>query len=249
MIVGRPLISVDEVTSTMDLAVRLATTGATSGTTVLAGHQTAGRGRAGRRWETVPRSSILMSFVAHTQRPHNVLGALSLLLGLAVAETVDDFTGEIATIKWPNDLLILGRKIAGILVVSKTSPADRSLVLICGIGLNVNTEASALPETGTSISLASGVPCGVGDVLPTLLDILTTTMNRFEQGDTDELWRRVEARLAFRGEMVSVQDGPRTHRGTLQGVSSTGLLELELSSGEEVTLAAGDLTRGPVAVP
>ncbi len=249
MIVGRPLIRVDEVTSTMDLAVRLATSGATSGTTVLAGHQTAGRGRAGRRWETVPRSSILMSFVAHTQRPHNVLGALSLLLGLAVADTVDTFTGEMAMIKWPNDVLVEGRKIAGILVVTKASPGERTLCLICGIGLNVNDGPSRLPDTATSLAIASGKTHALDDVLSALLDNLTNTMNRFEARDTDESWRHVEARLAFRGEMVRVEDGHRTHQGILRGVSSAGLLELDLSSGEKVTLAAGDLTRGPVAVP
>jgi len=154
-----------------------------------------------------------------------------------------------AMIKWPNDVLVEGRKIAGILVVTKASPGERTLCLICGIGLNVNDGPSRLPDTATSLAIASGKTHALDDVLSALLDNLTNTMNRFEARDTDELWRHVELRLAFRGEMVRVEDGHRTHRGILRGVTSAGLLTLQLPSEETVSVAAGDLTRGPVMMP
>ncbi len=246
MIVGRPLIRLAETGSTMELASRLATTGATSGTAVLAGHQTAGRGRAGRTWATEPDTSILLSFVAHTRRQRPEFGALSLLLGLAVSETVDHCTGARSAIKWPNDVLVEGRKIAGILVVSKALPHRDDLCLIAGIGLNVYDPASRLPDTATSIATVAATLPSFDDVLSTLLGNLTVVMNHFETGVTGELWREIGRRLAFLGEMVRIKDSPRTCDGILQGVSDGGLLELQLPSGEIISVAAGDLTRGPV---
>lgn len=248
MIVARPLIRLAETGSTMELASRLAAEGATTGTAVLAGHQTAGRGRAGRKWATVPDSSILLSFVAHTRRHRRELGALSLLLGLAVSQTVDRCTGATSAIKWPNDVLVGGRKIAGILVVSKALPRRDDLCLIAGIGLNVYDPASQLPETATSIATVAAMSPSFDVVLSTLLENLTVVMDRFETGDTGELWREIGHRLAFLGEMVRIEDGPRTHEGILRGVSDSGLLKLELPSGEIVTVAAGDVTRGPVTI-
>ena len=246
MIVGRPLIRLTETGSTMDLASRLADAGATSGTTVLAGHQTAGRGRAGRVWTTAPDTSILMSFVAHTRRPRHELGALSLLLGLAVSQTVDHRTGATSAIKWPNDVLVGGRKIAGILVLSKALHHRDVLCLIAGIGLNVYDPSSQLPDTATSITTMAATPPSFDVVLSTLLRNLTVVVDRFETGDTGELWREIGDRLAYRGEMVRLEDGPRTCEGIMKGVSRAGLLELQLPSGEIISVAAGDLTRGPV---
>lgn len=249
MIVGRPLIRLAEIGSTMDLASQLADRGATAGTTVLAGHQTAGRGRAGRSWATAPDSSILMSFIAHTRRERQDLGALSLLLGLAVSRTVDHLTGATSSIKWPNDVLVRGRKIAGILPVSRALPHRDDLCLIVGLGLNVNADASQLPGTATSTAMVSARSHSFGDVLAVLLGNLTMVMDRFDTGDTGELWHEVDVRLAFRGEVVRIEDGPRIYDGILRGVSISGQLQLELASGGSMAVAAGDLTRGPVPIP
>jgi len=246
MIVGCPLIRLSETGSTMELASRLAAEGATSGTVVLAGHQTAGRGRAGRTWATEPDTSILLSFVAHTRRPRDELGALSLLLGLAVSRTVDHCTGATSAIKWPNDVLVGGRKIAGILAVSKGLAHREDLCLIAGIGLNVNDRTADLPDTGTSLAIVTGATHALEDILNVLLSNLTVVVDQFETGETGELWPEIGHRLAFRGETVRIEDGPRTCEGILQGASDGGLLELQLPSGEIISVAAGDLTRGPV---
>lgn len=248
MILGRPLIRLDQTGSTMDLASQLANHGAKVGTTVLAGHQTAGRGRAGRTWATAPDTSILMSFIAHTRRRHHELGALSLLLGLAVSKTVDRYTGMASAIKWPNDVLVGGRKIAGILPVSRALPDRDDLCLIIGIGLNVNAGASQLPETGTSMAMISATSHSFDDVLAALLDNLAMVMDRFDTGDAGELWHEANLRLAFRGERVRIEDAGRIIDGVLRGITPAGLLELELESGRILTVASGDLTRGPVTI-
>lgn len=232
----------------MDLASELASQGASSGTTVLAGHQTAGRGRADRTWATAPGSAILMSFLAHTQRRQRDLGPLSLLLGLAVSRTVDDCTGARSTIKWPNDVLVEGRKIAGILVVSKVLHHREDLCLIAGIGLNVNDDRTQLPVMATSIAIVAASHQSFDDVLTTLLGNLTTILECFEAGDIGALWQDVGLRLAFRNEAVRIEDGARMYLGRLHGVTDGGLLELELASGGIITVAAGDLARGPVTI-
>lgn len=232
----------------MDLASRLAADGAMPGTTVLAGHQTGGRGRAGRTWATSANMSILMSFVTHTLRQRHEIGALSLLLALAVSRTVDRYAGGVSAIKWPNDVLVDGLKIAGVLAMSTSLPNRDELCLIIGIGLNVNDIASSLPPTATSLADASHALHSLDDVFGTLASNLTDVTERFESGDIEEPWRHVADRLAYRGEPVRVEDGPRTHEGVLHGVAPDGLLELQLPSGAIVEVAAGDLTRGPVAM-
>lgn len=249
MIVGRPLIRLAETASTMDLASRLANEGALSGTAVLAGHQTAGRGRAGRTWATAPGSSILMSFVAHTHRQRDELGPLSLLLGLAVSRTVDHCTGARSTLKWPNDVLVEGRKVAGILVVSKVLRDRDDRCLIAGIGLNVNGDRTQLPDTATSLAMVAGTHPSFDDVLSTLLGNLTIVMECFGAGDIGALWEEVGLRLAFRNEAVRIEDGARTYEGRLQGVTDGGLLKLELPTGPVIAVAAGDLMRGPMLLP
>ena len=243
-IVGRPLIRIRETTSTMELAGELAQLSATAGTAVLAGHQTSGRGRTGHAWTAPPGSSILMSFIAYPTRPRAELGMLSLLFGLTVAETVETCGVGPAAIKWPNDVLVDGRKIAGILVATRESPGVKNLSVIAGIGLNVNIEASDLPELATSMTIESG-PQTMDAVFLELCDRLTTTLRQFDRGPEYELRDRLDSRLAYRGECVTVEDGPRKVSGRIQGLAGNGALILVSATGEEVHIVAGDVTRGP----
>jgi BirA family transcriptional regulator, biotin operon repressor / biotin---[acetyl-CoA-carboxylase] ligase len=245
MTIGRPLIRVAETTSTMDLAMQFALRGASSGTVVLAGHQTSGRGRSGRAWDAPPWSSLLLSIISHSARDPRSLGLLSLLLGVAVADTVHAMTGQAPSIKWPNDVLVNGRKIAGILVLNKALPGLNGPCLITGIGLNVNTSASDLPETGTSLAIETGHAPGLDDVLGILLANLSEIVDRFERDDTAQLMARVNHLLAYRGELVFVEDGARVLEGRIQGVDFLGALILETTAGETLRVVAGELTRGP----
>lgn len=228
----------------MEIAGEMARLGAPAGTTVLAGSQLAGRGRTGRPWSAPPGSSILMSFIAWPARPRDELGVLSLLFGLAVADTVEALGAEPATIKWPNDVLVNGRKVAGILVTSGMQRGGQRPALITGIGMNVNTVAADLPELATSIAIEAG-PQDLDVVLLVLCDHLTTTLRMFEQGLETELRERFEAQLAFRDELVTLEDGPRTVTGRIRGTAANGALILESETGGAVHVVAGELTRGP----
>jgi BirA family biotin operon repressor/biotin-[acetyl-CoA-carboxylase] ligase len=229
----------------MDLAWQLALHGATPGTAVLAGHQESGRGRSGRSWTAPPWSSLLLSFITHSARDPQSLGALSLLLGVAVADTVVAVSGQEPAIKWPNDVLVDGRKIAGILVVNKAIPGRADRCLIAGIGLNVNVAANDLPDSATSLAIETGRQLDLDNVLANLLESLTTVVDQFARNGAGPLIGQVNDRLAFRDEVVSVLDGPRVHEGRVRGVDPAGALILVTAPGTSVRIVAGEVTRGP----
>lgn len=241
--IGRPLIRLDSVSSTMDVARELLAQGANPGTAVLAGYQTAGRGRANRSWETPPWSAVMVSFITANQRPPSEIGVLSLLWGWAVGETVESFADAVASIKWPNDVLVEGKKITGILTTNSVWPGGQRQVT--GIGLNVSSTAADLPPTGTSLALLTGTAPSIDEVLETLFANLNQALEFAADDTTNHLATLVEPRLAFRGEAVAVQDGERHLSGTLDGLESDGALRLLGPDHRPVRIVAGDLTRGP----
>jgi BirA family biotin operon repressor/biotin-[acetyl-CoA-carboxylase] ligase len=160
-----------------------------------------------------------------------------------VAETVDAFVGERATIKWPNDVLVDGKKIAGILTTNSLGPNGQAQ--ITGIGLNVSTTATDLPSTGTSLAVLTGSAPHLDEVLETLFVHLNQALVLANDLDKHYLATLVEPRLAFQGEEVTVQDGGRAVTGTLAGLDVDGALRLSQPDGSTARIVAGDLTRGP----
>lgn len=236
----------DVLGSTMDEAALLAQRGAPSGTVVVARHQTAGRGRAGRSWIAPPDAALQMTALLRVERPPRSLGVLPLLVGVAVARAIETLApGLTCTLKWPNDVLISGRKVGGILLTSKVQ-GDQTTLLI-GIGVNVLGEHDALPEGATSVAAEAGLAAaiGPGDLLPLVLDELGAVYDRFRRGDWDgdlDEWR---SRASFLNERVQIADAGRTLTGTFVGVDWGGALLLRLADGSIQRIVAGDLTRGP----
>lgn len=242
--IGRPVIRVSETGSTMDLAAGLADRGASSGTVVLAGHQTAGRGRAGREWRDEPWSSILMSFLHVSSRPQSSLGLLAPAVGLAVAKAIEPWLAGAPSVKWPNDVLIGDRKIAGVLTSVRLRP-DGCTRVICGIGLNVRNEPDTLPKTATSLVIESGREIDLQSVFDSLIEELSGIVTRFENGDDDRIAADLTDRLAWRGQPVAVADADRTHAGILDRIARDGSLILVDDRDSPLRIVAGDLTRGP----
>lgn len=229
----------------MDVLRGLASEGATPGTTVLAGFQSAGRGRLDRQWVAPPWSSVLMSFLTRSRHGAESLGLLSLVWGVAVARTVEAFTNTSATIKWPNDVQVDGRKIAGILVLNTAVRGAREYRQVTGIGLNCLTDRADLPETGTSLKLETAAEVQYEEVLKRLLIEVNSAFARYEAGDILDLVREVEQRLAYRGEEVTIQDGDRLLDGVVRGIHPSGALQMEMANGQTRSVVAGELTRGP----
>ncbi|MCD6507230.1 biotin--[acetyl-CoA-carboxylase] ligase [Candidatus Poribacteria bacterium] len=145
--------------STNDDAIRLARSGMPEGTLILADYQTNGRGRLGRRWVAPPGTSVLMSLILRPILPLEKIGALNLAASVAVAMTVSKMIGMKAMIKWPNDILVKGRKVAGILIETGLDLSGRPFSAL-GIGINVNMSEDDFPidirPKATSLSELAG---------------------------------------------------------------------------------------------
>lgn len=158
----------------MEVAHQLAADGATEGTLVWASRQAQGRGRLGRTWES-PEGGAYFSLILRSTRPPVDIPQLSLVAGLSAAEAIQQTTGLFPSIRWPNDVLLNGLKVAGILTETRSSSntlsAIRStLYAVIGIGINVTTRTEDLPDTATSLlanlsqpsPLASATGCATG---------------------------------------------------------------------------------------
>jgi BirA family biotin operon repressor/biotin-[acetyl-CoA-carboxylase] ligase len=215
--------------STNERAKELADAGAPHGTVVTADEQTAGRGRQGRSWVAPPGSAILMSAVV---RELESMPMLPLAAALAVADAAEASAPVRCEIKWPNDVWIERRKLAGILVEGR--PAAGWAVV--GIGLNVLTPRDAFPpelrETATSLAAASDTRPSVAQTLGTLLDALDARLEA-EPADTLSAWRE---RDALRGERISWGEG----EGVAAGIDDAGSLLVDTDAGR-VTLGAGEV--------
>jgi BirA family biotin operon repressor/biotin-[acetyl-CoA-carboxylase] ligase len=221
---GRPRLHLRATTSTNDRARELAAAGAPHGALVTAGRQSAGRGRQGRTWSAPAGSALLLSLVLR-----ELPALLPLLAGLAVAEV----SGPAARVKWPNDVVVEGRKVGGILVEAR--PQEGWAVL--GIGLNVALRVEDLPPelhaTAGTLGLAPG------DLEPTLERLLRALERALGLSAAAAL-DAYRARDALRGREVAWAEG----RGRAAGIDGEGRLVVELAGGGRTTLSAGEVHLG-----
>jgi BirA family biotin operon repressor/biotin-[acetyl-CoA-carboxylase] ligase len=228
----------------MDEVARLAAEGAPEGLVVVADEQTAGRGRAGRSWHAPPGTSLLCSILLRPLLRPERLTTLPLVSGVAVAEAIEALSGASCQVKWPNDVLIGGRKVAGVLVTSKAGSRGIEQAIV-GIGVNVTTPPELLPEGATSIQAAKGTSPNRELLLGRLLLDFERRYRAFLSAEgrlplTDWL-----ARAAYLGERVVVQADGSIIEGTMLGVDADGSLLLRGDEGSVVRVVAGDLVRGP----
>ncbi|MCW2985900.1 MAG: biotin--[acetyl-CoA-carboxylase] ligase [Conexibacter sp.] len=221
---GTPRLHLRSVGSTSDRARELALAGAPHGALVTASAQTAGRGRQGRVWTTPPGTAVTMSVVLRDAPP---------LLPLAAAVAVAQTCGEDARIKWPNDVLVGGLKVAGILAEGR--PHEGWAVL--GIGVNVAVDVAALPRElrGKAGSLGRS-PADVEPFLSSLLEALSRAL-ALDTGALLDSWR---ARDALRGHDVSWSGGA----GVAAGIDGEGRLIVALPDGGRTALNAGEVHLG-----
>jgi len=238
--VGHNIIYYPVTSSTMDVARQAAADGAAEGTIVIADEQTAGRGRLGRKWLSPPESSVLLSIILYPKLEE--LPRLTMAACLAVARSIERVTGLKPTIKWPNDVLIQGKKVSGVLIESDVQ-GDRVNYAIVGLALNVNLDPSSIPEiaeTATSLKEALGHEVSRLEVLRALLGEFEDLYSALRRGEPIEReWRR---RLETLGREVTVRSGQEVREGYAESVDEDGNLLLRLRDGSLVTIAAGDVT-------
>jgi BirA family transcriptional regulator, biotin operon repressor / biotin---[acetyl-CoA-carboxylase] ligase len=205
------------------------------GAVAVAEHQTAGRGRSGRRWEDAQSTGLLFSTLLRAPEGA-ALPQLSLVVGLAVATAIEDEAGVRAGVKWPNDVLVGGGKVAGILLEASGS------VVVCGVGINVNQEEPELPLRpripATSLLLSMGRPFDRGRLLAAVLWEIERRYAAWVGGGFDELLGDLEERNVVRG--LKIRIGNRT--GTAGAIAPDGRLSIALDRGDVVLVESGEVT-------
>jgi BirA family biotin operon repressor/biotin-[acetyl-CoA-carboxylase] ligase len=218
---GRPRLHLRETGSTNDRARELAAAGAPHGALVTAAAQSAGRGRQGRTWSAPPGHALLMSLVLREAHP---------MLPLAAAVAVADAIGDDARIKWPNDVLVDGRKVAGILAEGR--PQEGWAVL--GIGVNVAVRIDDLPpELHASAATLGREPSDLEPFLAALLEALERALLL----PTDQLLDAWRSRDALLGRPITWTAG----QGTAAGIDGEGRLVVDLPEGGRTALEAGEV--------
>jgi len=237
--VGRRVLYYPVLTSTMEVARQEAERGAAEGTVVIADEQTAGRGRLKRPWLS-PRGNIALSVILYPDLPR--LPQLTMLASLAVAHSIEATTGLKAAIKWPNDVLVSGKKVSGILLESnvKGSTANHAII---GIGINVNLPPLDFPEiTPTATGLADELGKKVSRlaVIQRLLVEIEQLYLTLSAGES--LYEKWRDSLVTLGEKVRVSTGDNIYEGVAESVDRDGSLLVRQADGRLHRFVAADVT-------
>jgi BirA family biotin operon repressor/biotin-[acetyl-CoA-carboxylase] ligase len=237
-----------KVESTNDVALSLGQQEEPHGSVIIAEEQTAGRGRAGREWHSEKSSGIYVTVLLRPAIPPAQAPLLTLLAGLAARDAVAEQCGRAPDVRWPNDLLLGGKKFCGILTEMHAEP-DRVKFVAIGMGVNVNHARlpAALAATATSLRLETGRQHSRLELLVKLLRALDRYYNRFVAGGAAPLIQQFEAVSTFaRGKRVRVVSSGESFSGTTDGLDAGGLLRVRREdSGEIVAVVSGEVTEVP----
>jgi len=256
--VGERLVYVPEVESTNTLAMKLAHERSEEGLVVLTDSQTAGKGRQGRRWVDTPGCNILSSTLLRPLFPPHLL---VMIASLAVVEAIERACGVQAAIKWPNDVLVVDRKVCGILIET-SHDKDGRLVAVLGIGINVNGQLQGwIEQKGVEVELAAvattleticGHPVSRETLLTHLLPAIEKDYLALQQEAIEPpvvapligpvarlLQERWQSHLSTLGRTVKVHQGERVVEGVAEAVNDSGELLLRRHSGELVCITWG----------
>lgn len=245
-----PIYHFETIESTNDTAKILGAQGAAEGAMVVAETQTAGRGRLGRYWLSPPGLGIYVSLLLRPPLPPNEMPQITLSTAVSVVRALTRAVGVTPGIKWPNDLILKGKKLGGILTEMETE-SDQIRYLVVGMGLNVNNPDFP-PELGgraTSLLREEGHSFPRLAILKAWLEEFETLYKQFlAQGFPGilEEWKQHSVTL---GKYVAVRQGPRQIEGLAMEITAEGALVLETAWGEEVKVTSGEITLESAGVP
>lgn len=236
-LIGRNISYYPRLASTMDVAREKARQKAAEGTVILAGEQTGGRGRIKRPWISPP-GSVSLSVILYPDPAR--LNYLVMMAALAVARSIEQVAGLETSLKWPNDVLIRGKKVCGILIESDLSGNAVSHAII-GIGINVNFSVARFPEiAGFATTLADEL--GREVPLNDLVGHLLADLDRlYRWPETEAIYREWRERLETLGKWVTVTSGRAVFQGTAESVTRDGSLLLRREDGTLAQVIAGDV--------
>ena len=242
---GKKLIHKQSVPSTQRIAHELALDGAKHGTIVLADEQTQGKGRVEKSFHSKKEQGIWMSIILRPDIPPYLAPQLTLLTATVLANVLDRYADVTPQIKWPNDVLINGKKISGILTEMQAEQ-DQVLYVIVGIGININQQTSDFPEEirdrVTSLKMASGQSW---DLVPFIQEILQTFETKYNQfietgfAPVKNDWENYGFRL---NERLEIKTGKDTWQGVFLGIAEDGALLAKRDTGKIEKIYSGEIS-------
>lgn len=249
-LIGKPLHFFNVIDSTNTYAMQLAREGASEGTVVVADTQSGGKGRLGRTWVSPAGVNLYCSTILRPSVPAALAPQMNLVAAVAVAEAIVEVCGIMPTIKWPNDVLLKGKKVCGILSEMQNSQtsAETLKAIVVGIGVNLNARPDAFPEElrekASSLLLSTGKPVERGVFAASLLTHLEQSYFLWVQdgfAGMRSAWERYASDLI--GKQIAVAAPEGAVSGTVLGLDTDGaLLVREQSTNAPRRILAGDVT-------
>lgn len=241
---GRNLFCLDTVDSTNDYIKKLAEDGAPHGTLAVADYQSGGKGRRGRSWVTPHGTAIAMSILVRPTLAPEKASMMTLVAGMAVARSVKEVTGLDVKIKWPNDVVIDGKKISGTLTeMSMELGAIHYIVIGTGINANVTEFPDEIKDTATSLILEKGEKVDRAAIICAYMEAFEDFYDRFmEYGDMTLLREDYQELLVNQDKAVRVLEPGHEYTGIARGIDEMGQLLVEKEDGSIVKVYAGEVS-------
>lgn len=241
----KEIVARESVTSTNDVAGAALADGQPCPFLVIATEQTAGRGRRGRVWHSPAQKNLYLSAAIRPSLPPARLQTITLWTGLRICQWLREEKGLPVMVKWPNDILLQGRKLAGILTEARID-AEMTRDLTIGIGLNVNGSTEDFPvelrEVATSLALYQNAPLSLSRIAHQLAGVIAKALHDFLAADPPDLTHLWEDFDALRDRRVCA-DGLE---GTARGINRTGSLRIQREDGSFAVLHAGEVSIKPL---
>jgi len=243
-VIGKKVLCYDEVTSTQDIADKLARSGTAEGTIIIAKSQSMGRGRKRRTWIS-GSNGIYLSIILRPQLKPGYVVQIPMVIGVALVKAINNVTGLNARIKWPNDIIVNSKKVAGILT-EMSSEMDRVNYVITGIGINLNTDTSGFPDeiraTATSLKEEAGHILSGLQLIRAFLEELDKAYETYiKEGfpSVSAEWKNLNNTI---GSNVRVYDGEIEILGRALDIDDEGFLIIVSESGSKIRILSGDVS-------
>lgn len=242
------IVFVEETDSTNSQAEREIAAGRKTPFIVITRRQSAGRGRRGRVWHSKDKGNLMLSFAFNPQLPPHQMQTITLWMGLKVCDFINKKYQLPLKLKWPNDLIIDGRKVSGMLTEARVD-SDLTRDLIFGIGINVNSDVASWPTEvscmATSLAEQKGESLLINKVASELIIAVNEAYESYVSTDTKaemlELW---EAYNALKGYPVEADYRGKPLKGTVKGITTEGALIIHSETGEDVYINSGEISLG-----
>lgn len=240
---GRICLCFDTLDSTNEYGKTLAKKEFVHGTLIVADSQTAGKGRRGRVWQSPKGSTISMSLCLEPKLATDHVAGLTLVMALAVAEAIAEIAKVRPQIKWPNDIVLNGKKICGIL--TEMCFKAEGYAVIIGVGMNVNTETfpEEICEIASSLKMETGREISREALIASMMKYFEKYYGQYEQTeDLSRLRSHYESMLANQGKEVYVLDPQMPYKGVAEGITSEGNLIIVCEDGTKRCVYSGEVS-------